>query len=750
MHRTTSLLLLCFLIGSVRADDGVPDFNRDVRPLLSDRCLSCHGPDVKHREADLRLDEAASATADRDGYRVITPGDASASELMDRITTDDPDLRMPPPDSGKELTQAEVGVLKRWIDGGAEFKQHWAYVKPQRHKTPQPRKTDWAANFIDKFVLARLEREGLAPSADADPVTLIRRVYLDLTGLPPNPAQVTSFVKNPTEAHFGQIVDRLLASDAHAEQLATYWLDLVRFADTVGYHGDQDHNITPYRDWVIDAFADNMPFDRFTREQLAGDLLSSPTVDQQIATGYNRLLQTTHEGGLQPKEYLAIYAADRVRNVSVVWMGATVGCAQCHDHKYDPYTAKDFYSLAAFFADVDEAKHFKVGTNSLPTRRPPEIVANSRRERERLAELEQQLAAKPDAAKRAEIAKEIATLKKQARRTMITVSTKPRTMRILPRGDWLDDSGPVVQAAWPEFQSLGRTQSGEKLSRLDLANWFVDTENGNGLLTARVFANRFWYLVFGRGLSRSLDDFGGQGFAPDHPELLDRLAIEFADNGWNIRKLLKLIVMSRTYRQSSAWTDELRARDPTNSLFARQSSFRLPAESVRDSVLAISGLLDRTVGGPSVKPPQPAGYYRHLNFPTRKYKAHSDNRQWRRGLYVHWQRQFLHPMLKAFDAPTREECTAERPRSNTPLAALTMLNDPSFVAAARSLATRMAEAGDDADARIRHGVMLACSREPDDRETAILRGLLTESPGDAGWFAVARVILNLDEVITRN
>ncbi|MFK7817786.1 MAG: PSD1 and planctomycete cytochrome C domain-containing protein, partial [Planctomycetaceae bacterium] len=632
MHRIFSLIFLTALPSFTFADDRIPDFNRDVRPLLSDRCISCHGPDANPRESALRLDESESATEDRGGYSVVVPGNADASELMKRITSNEPDSVMPPPHLGKTLTKDQVDILRRWIDSGAEFKPHWAFVKPEPHPTPKPKRTDWPINWIDNFILARLESEGVTPSPDANPSTLIRRLYLDLTGLPPSGAEAAHYVNDPSPANYERTIDRLLATDAHAEHLTAYWLDLVRFADTVGYHGDQDHNITPYRDWVIDAFADNMPFDQFTREQLAGDLLDSPTVDQKIATGYNRLLQTTHEGGLQPKEYLAIYAADRVRNVSVVWMGATVGCAQCHDHKYDPYTAKDFYSLAAFFADVDEAKHFKVGTNSLPTKRPPEITVHSRREREQLAKLESELRSTKKKARSVELKKQIESLKKSARRTMITVSAKPRTMRLLPRGNWLDDSGPIVEPSWPEFQTVdqampdesnqgtsgpnsnvrhGLTYAGRR-TRLDLANWFTDVENGNGLLTARVFANRFWYLMFGRGLSRSLDDFGGQGFAPDHPELLDRLAIAFAKNDWNIRKLIKLIVMSRTYRQSSAWTDELRTNDPTNSLFARQSSFRLPAECVRDSVLAISGLLDRPVGGPGVKPPQPSGYYRHL------------------------------------------------------------------------------------------------------------------------------------------
>ena len=764
------LLLIATFAASVSADDKVPDFNRDVRPLLSDRCISCHGPDENQREANLRLDDEPSATRDRDGYQVIAPGNAKLSELMKRITSDDPDAVMPPPHLGKQLNANEIDVLRRWIDAGAEFKPHWAYVKPESHQTPKLRRTDWSANWIDNFILARLESENVTPAPDALPSTLIRRLYLDLTGLPPSHEETAAFVNEPSHENYERTVDRLLATDAHAEHLTAYWLDLVRFADTVGYHGDQDHNITPYRDWVIDAFADNMPFDQFTREQLAGDLLDNPTVDQKIATGYNRLLQTTHEGGLQPKEYLAIYAADRVRNVSAVWMGATVGCAQCHDHKYDPYTAKDFYSLAAFFADVDESKHFKSGTNSLPTKRLPEIRVHSQREREQLAKLESELLSNKKKSRSVELKKQIESLKKSARRTMITVATKPRTMRVLPRGNWLDETGPVVQPSWPAFQTVGQAVPdetarrnsgpnasvrhsltyGERRTRLDLANWFTDVENGNGLLTARVFANRFWYLLFGRGLSRSLDDFGGQGFAPDHPELLDRLAIKFAHDGWNIRKLLKLIVMSRTYRQSSTWTDELRENDPTNSLFARQSTFRLPAESVRDSILAISGLLNRTVGGPSVKPPQPTGYYRHLNFPTRKYKAHTDTRQWRRGLYVHWQRQFLHPMLKAFDAPTREECTAERPRSNTPLAALTMLNDPSFVAAARAFAKRIEAAGETDDARIKFAMQLACSRVPDESELRLFQQLMNEQPNETKWFTIARLILNLDEVITRN
>ncbi len=775
--RFLSALAVVWLAACPATAQDAPDFDRDIRPLLSDRCLACHGPDAEHREADLRLDDAESMTQDRGGYRVVAPRDAAGSELMNRIRTDDPDLQMPPPDSGKSLSPEEIRLLENWISSGAEFRPHWAYVPPKPHPTPAPtRFSDWPRTWIDNFLVARLEREGLSPAADADHVTLIRRVYFDLTGLPPRPEDVTEFLSDPSDQRYAAIVDRLLASDAHAERMAVYWLDLVRYADTVGYHGDQDHNISPYRDWVIDAFADNMPFDQFTRDQLAGDLVESPTIDQRIATGYNRLLQTSHEGGVQPKEYLAIYAADRVRNLSAVWMGATVGCAQCHDHKYDPYTSRDFYAMSAYFADIDEAQHFKVGTNSLPTRRPPEIKVQTRREREALARLQRQLAAADSPATREALARQIQAIEDSARVTMVTVSIAPRTVRVLPRGNWLDESGPVVQAAVPEFLR-GRVPPGT--SRLDLARWLTDCEHGVGLLTARVFANRFWYLMFGRGLSPSLDDFGGQGHPPDHPELLDRLALEFAQD-WDVRKMLRLLVTSRAYRQSSLTPDSLRQRDPENRLFARQSSFRLPAEFVRDTELAVAGLLNRTVGGPSARPQQPAGYYRHLNFPVRKYKPDTDDRRWRRGLYVHWQRQFLHPMLKAFDAPTREECTAQRPRSNTPLAALTLLNDPSFVEAAQAFAGRiLAEPGTDAE-RIDFAMRLATSRSADDAELEILQHALAAARADyaaspaaatklagrdpvtansvkpaaaterAAWISLARVILNLDEVITRN
>lgn len=756
------------------------DYNRDIRPILSDKCFFCHGPDANHREADLRLDEEKSAKE-----WVVVEGKPTESELVRRITSEDEFERMPPPDSGKKLTAQEIERIKQWIAQGAKYEAHWAYVPPQKHPVPQVQNSAWSEHWIDRFLMARWEKENVKPSPDADPVTLIRRLHFDLTGLPPAPEDVEKFLKEPGEKAYEEQVDRLLNSDHFGERMAVYWLDLVRYADTVGYHGDQDHHISPYRDYVIDAFNDNLPFDQFTREQLAGDLLPDSTIDQKIASGYNRMLQTSHEGGVQEKEYLAIYGADRVRNVSNVWMGATVGCAQCHDHKYDPYTAKDFYSLQAFFADLDEAQHLKKGSDSVPTSRLPELKVLTKRERAKLASLEEQIAAlKNGSAGSTENEKRMSDLRQQAeairdsaRLTMISVSIEPRTIRLLPRGNWLDDSGPIVQPAVPHFLTQPEGEHAPK-SRLDLANWLCDTEKGTGGLTARVFVNRMWHLLFGVGISRSLDDFGGQGEPPVHPELLDRLALEFTGSGWDVKQILKQIVMSRAYKQSSVGTPEQIARDPNNRLYARQSRFRLSAEFVRDNALAISGLLDRTIGGPSVKPYQPAGYWAYLNFPRREWMNDRGENQYRRGLYTYWQRSFIHPSLLAFDAPTREECTVERTRSNTPQQALVLLNDPTYVEASRAFAVNaLREGGKESASRIEWAYRHALGRAPRPEEAQVLTKLVEKhlaeyradpkaaealckvgdfplpkdlsAPDVAAWTSVTRVILNLHETITR-
>ncbi len=791
----------------VAQQPAVPDFAEKIRPLLSDRCYACHGPDQEHREGDLRLDELAGIEKPRDSGRIIVPGDADASLLVQRIFSEDVDKVMPPPDSRKSLTANEKELIKAWIAGGAKWRQHWAYELPVPVVTPtlgQANGDSGGYNWIDNFIFQKFRAAGAAWSPDADAITLQRRVAFDLTGLPPARDEANQ-IGGQTDEEYSRYVERLLASPAFGERLAVYWLDLVRYADSVGYHGDQEHHSTPYRDYVINALNDGLPFDQFTREQLAGDLLDHPSEEQVAATCYNRLLQTSHEGGVQPKEYLAIYAADRVRNVSAVWMGATVGCAQCHDHKFDPYSSKNFYELAAFFADVDEATHLTKGADSSPTQRFPEKEFLDRVQRQELTHIQAELsrleaerARSPgpatddaqrqavEASELAELDKLIASLKEQAkrigtekRRAMITVSTDPRIMRVLPRGNWLDETGETVAPALPSFLGSVAKRSA-RATRLDLANWFVDAQQGAGLLTARVFANRFWYLMFGEGLSTSLEDFGGQGDAPSHPELLDQLAFEFVRSGWDIKHMFRLIANSRTYRQSSLESNWHRQFDPENRLFSRQSRFRLPAEFVRDVALASGNLLVRQVGGDSARPYQPAGYYKHLNFPTRDYKPDQSIQQWRRGVYTHWQRMYLHPMLRAFDAPSREECTSKRGRSNTPLSALVLMNDPTFVEAARGLAMQVLNSTDGDDHhKLKIVFQTVNTRDPDKFERETLWQLLEQArqaycvdaesakkllavgmlPSTlvgidtselAAWTTVARSVLNLGEAYTRN
>ncbi len=776
----TATLLHVLLVIPLHGQDTI-DFNRQIRPILSDKCFSCHGPDDQHRKAGLRLDDERSAKTIKQGRQAIVSGNAGKSTLINRITSADHEEKMPPHDSGKELTKTEIELLRQWIESGAKWGKHWAYQAPVRSKHLP------TSQMIDQHIIARLQKEKLKMSPPAETHTLVRRLSFDLTGLPPSLELVNSY----RSEQYAEIVDQLLNSPQFGERMASYWLDLVRYADTVGYHGDQDHHASPYRDYVIDAFNRNMPFDQFTREQLAGDLLKNSTIDQRIATCYNRLLQTSHEGGVQPKEYLAIYAADRVRNLSTVWMGATVGCAQCHNHKYDPYTIKDFYSLAAFFADVDEEKHLRGGgSDTIPTKRPPEIRVLSRKQREDLALMELsvhltkmklQSATGDEKIKWETVLKaeqeEVQAIKNARRMVMVTQSVTPRLTRILPRGNWLDESGPVVEPAIPEF--LGKLNvSSRRASRLDLADWLIDARSSVGGLTARVFVNRLWALFFGTGLSPSLEDFGNQGETPSHPELLDELALDFIESGWDIKKLIRSIVTTRTYQQSSDATATARERDPANRWLSHQTKFRLPAEMIRDNVLQISGLLVHEHQGGVVKPYQPAGYYRHLNFPKRDYREDVDERQYQRAVYMHWQRQFLHPMLKAFDAPSREECTVRRQRSNTPQAALVLLNDPTFQEAAIHFARNLLRVEQKDDERVRTAFQRALTRLPDAIEEKTLLKVLESSrtryrkdlsaaqlllttgltkpdptlklDEHASWTMVSRVIFNLSEMNTRN
>ena len=787
---------------------GAVQFARDIRPILSNHCFECHGPDAEARQVELRLDTRAGLVGDRDeAAPLVVAGRASESELYRRVSTDNADERMPPADSHRPLSAAQIAKLKQWIDEGAVWRDHWAYVPPTRPELPAIAEAAAVANRaprnpVDRFLLARLKQEEIAPAERADAVTLARRLSFDLTGLPPAANEVALLASDPSDYAFESYVERLLAAPQFGERMAVHWLDLVRYADSCGYHSDIEVPISPYRDYVIAAFNDNLPFDRFTREQLAGDLLPDATLAQRIASGFNRLNKTTEEGGAQDGEYLAKSAADRVRTTAGVWLAATLGCAECHDHKYDPFSARDFYSFAAIFADIDERGVYKAA-NREPTIAVPTAEQQAQRDRLtlRVAEVEAQLAAF-DESKTTERENASAELKKlqdeqkqlerSLTRSMVTASVAPREMRILPRGNWLDGSGEVVSAAWPacftngdasgataglpSSATAGSESAAQRITRLDLANWLTSADNP---LVARVFVNRLWKLFFGVGLSKSLDDFGAQGEPPSHPELLDWLAVEFRESGWDMKHLIRLLVTSDAYQRTSVPTAEQLARDPANRLLARQSRWRLEAEFIRDGALAISGLLDPRLGGPSVFPYQPDGYWEFLNFPKRTWKAESGSDQYRRGLYTHWQRTFLHPSLLAFDAPSREECTAQRAVSNTPQAALALLNDPTFVECARALAVRIVREGGARDEeRIAWAWQQATSRAPDDREIAVLLELLIADrahfqsepdaaarlaksgqlrwPNDvplaelAAWTGVARAVLNLHETVTRN
>ena len=855
MACSAALVLLAWPSGLFAGKDlGGVDFARDIQPLLSDNCFACHGPDAKQRKADLRLDTRDGALADLDGVSAVVPGKPSESELVARITTDDEDDLMPPPDSGKQLDAAQKALLQRWIADGAEYDLHWAYKPVARPTPPRVKNGSFVLNDIDRFVLATLQGKGHEPAPESDRRTLIRRLSFDLTGLPPTWEQVQAFVTDPSPHAVGKLVDRLLASPQYGERMAVFWLDLVRYADTMGYHSDNEQTKPLYREYVIDAFNNNLPFDQFTREQLAGDQLPGSTRRQLIASGYNRLNMTTREGGSQPKEYIAIYLGDRVRNVSGVWMATTLGCTECHDHKFDPFTSRDFYSLGAFFSDLEETPVGPQKYTPLPT---PEQQAKVNKLKKQIPVLEailnKQTPALDDAlasweseqteriesepsieaeandavpavsagklivdpaappkkigeilavplAKRSaeqkktlaahyrtfapELAaarKELVDLKERIKRlekafptSLVSVRLgKPRTVRILPRGNWQDESGPEVQPNVPAHLKFADTESLTK--RSDLADWVVSKDNP---LTARVMVNRLWALCFGRGLAMPLDDFGAQGTPPTHPELLDWLAADLMDHGWDIKRTMKLLVTSGTYRQSSIADAKTLAADPLNKWLARQGRWRLDAEMVRDNALAVSGLLAKPIGGASVKPYQPVGYWKHLNFPKRKWAPDSGVSQYRRGLYTFWCRTFLHPSMLAFDAPTREGCVAERTRSNTPQQALVLLNDPTYVEASRVFAERILQHGGDTDGeRLAWAFERILSREPSIGELDILLRLVSEraayfaanagaakaaaTAGEwppsmalkpervAAWAAVSRAILNLYETTSR-
>jgi len=724
----------------------VVEFNRDIRPILSAKCFQCHGPDEQSREAELRLDVADPVEGPfrEQDVAVIRPGDVVSSSLWHRVTTDDEAEVMPPVESQKErLSEAELALVRRWIEQGAEYEDFWAFVPPQSQVAPTVNLSAWNSNRIDQFVGARLERIGRTPKSRADKRTLIRRVTFDTTGLPPTRDAIAEFLADDSDTAYRSLVMRLMASPHYGEHMARYWLDLVRFADTNGIHHDHYREMTPYRDWVIRAFNDNLPFDDFVRYQLAGDLYDQPTIDQQIASGFNRLHLVIDKGTAIPEESFTRNVVDRVNSVGTAFLGLTVGCAVCHDHKYDPITQRDFYQLYAFFNNIDT-------TPETPGRNihAPFIRLPSDEQSARLAALDREIAdatsyladlKKPVAENSTtthgseedikDATDDLKALKKRktSLEKLIPVSlvTKERAevrpTHILVRGAY-DQPGELVERNTPAFLPP-LISAGPVRTRMDLANWLTDDGHP---LTARVTVNRIWQQFFGVGLVKTSEDFGAQGEWPSHPALLDDLTVNFVASGWNVKQLVETIVTSETYQQASVAPSQEFLADPENRMLARGSRFRLDGETIRDQILAISGLLNTTMYGKSVKPPQPPNLWKAVSMvssSTYAFKADTGDSIYRRSLYSFWKRALPPPQMTIFDAPSREACTARRERTNTPLQALVLMNEPQYFKAAQHFANRVLEHGGvDTAGRIRFAWETITSRVPDDDE---LKSLVT-------------------------
>ena len=754
------------------------DFNRDVRPILSNTCFACHGPDEKVRKGDLRLDTFEGATGRAGNAVGLVPGKPGESELLKRIVLDAADADvMPPKKTGKRLTAKETATLKAWIEQGAKYAQHWAYAKPVRPTVPAVPK-EWAKTDIDAFLLAKMTAMGLKPQAEADRPALIRRVALDLTGLPPIPKDVDDFLNDKGTNAYETMVDRMLAKPGFGEHWARTWLDLARYADSAGYADDPPRIIWPYRDYVIRSFNDNKPFDRFTIEQLAGDLLPKPTDEQLTATAFNRNTMTNSEGGTNDEEFRSVAVVDRVNTTMAVWMGTSAGCAQCHTHKYDPITQKEYFGLYAILNQTEDADRGDE-TPRLPLPEPDERKAKRAELTKQIAEADKALKTTAAAEQPAAKAK-LEGLKKELAAIPAAVSVpvmrelpdgKKRITKLQYRGNFLD-LGETIPAGVPSaFPALTK---GEKIDRMALAKWLVSSENP---LTARVAVNRFWEQLFGTGIVRTSEDFGSQGELPTHPELLDYLAVEFREGTWDVKRLLKMLVTSAAYRQSSKVSAEQLEKDPDNRFYSRGPRFRLSAEMVRDQVLAVSGLLSEKMYGPSVRPLRPNSGLTAAFGGGLDWAPSAGEDRFRRGLYTEWRRTSPYPSMATFDAPSREACTVRRIRTNTPLQALVTLNDPVYVEAAQSLGRKVSATAGTTSERITLAFRKCLCRAPSDRELAVLVKLFDEAKAKfakdakratelatvpigplpkgadaadlAAWTTVANVLLNLDEMFMR-
>lgn len=775
------LLLLALVFASSFHAASI-DYNRDIRKILSDNCFKCHGPDEEERKggkkgARLRLDTPEGAQMDLGDRQAVVPGHPEKSELIKRIKTADQDDLMPPPNSGKTLSKADIAALETWIKQGASYSKHWSYTKPVRPALPRVKSKSWPKNDIDFFILARLESEKLKPSAEADRAALIRRVALDLTGLPPTPEEARAFVSDKSKNAYERVVDRLLAKESFGEHWARWWLDQARYADSAGYADDPARTIWAYRDYVIRSFNANKPFDQFTIEQLAGDLLPNPSEEQVIATAFHRNTMTNNEGGTSDEEFRNVAVVDRVNTTMAVWMGTTMSCAQCHTHKYDPITQEEYFKVFAIFNNTEDADR---GDES------PYHTIWTKEQREQRAKLEQEIAAleKTVTAMTPELEKAQReweqSLKQKLEWVSLESKNRPielaripdRVLKTLQSGKPFrhDEVAKFYLTIAPELKeerqelaatkkkydaikpvttvpivrelvsdkrrktnlqlrgnylalgkevneglpgAFGAPPAAEKYDRMTLARWLVSPDNP---LTARVVANRLWESIFGIGLVRTSEDFGLQGELPTHPELLDFLATEFIREDWDLKHMLKLMVTSAAYRQSARVAPELLAKDPENRLHARGPRFRLSAETIRDQAMFVSGLLSPKMYGPPVKPPQPKMGLNAAFGSATDWETSSGEDKYRRALYTTWRRSNPYPSMATFDAPNREVCTVRRDRSNTPLQALVTMNDPVYMEAAQALARRMLSAGSAPEERIRRGFELCVSRQPTKQE----------------------------------
>lgn len=778
-----ALCVAVFGAGAVSAG-AAPDFGREIRPILSDKCFACHGPDENTRKGGLRLDIAAEARK--------ALGTATDSEVLRRIHASDADDLMPPPASGKALSDAERDKLEAWIAAGAPYATHWAFVAPTLPAPPAVTQATWPRGPIDQFVLARLEAQGLSPAPEADPITLLRRVHLDLTGLPPSPEAVDAFLADPAPGAYERAVDALLASPHFGERWGRHWLDTARYADSNGYSVDAPRSIWPYRDWVIQALNEDLPFDQFVTQQLAGDLLPDAGVREKTATGFLRNTMINEEGGIDKEEFRLEAVIDRVNTVGTAFLGLTLACARCHTHKYDPIEHREYFRMLAFLNNDDEPTlavptpeyekaraEADAALDALKAARDAYLEGATETQKtweagltlaylhgledadrsalatpwdqrdEAQADRARALFRKQDPEAIAHDAKIDAALKALPKTptTMVVAARKePRETRLRIMGDYTRPGEVVTPGGIAALHAM----SPKAQTRLDLAQWLTARENP---LLARVTVNRYWMHLFGRGLVETEDDFGLQGTAPSHPELLDWLAVTFMDRGWSVKGILRELVYSATYRQASIRRPNVDEVDPRNTFLARQNRVRLDAEIIRDAGLTAAGVLNPAIGGPSVFPPQPDGVMK-LGQQDRPWKASEGPDRYRRGLYTYFWRATPHPSLTVFDAPDAQAACTRRNRSNTPLQALTLLNDAAYVELAEALAQRLTrEGGDSTEARLDRAFRICLARSPADDERTLLAALFEQERHAAGeaaaWKSVARALLNLDEFITR-